>query len=106
MTKEEIYKTIENGKWEPDKSPFGKCESSEVLLFIGKNNVYCTHGVRYNDGIIELFFSKAFPEVKTYRPFEELPYKEIETMKPIWYSELMEKYGGLYTAMKSFTDLE
>ena len=101
MTKEEIYKTIENGKWNIEKGTFGKCKTSEVLLFIAKNNVYCTHGVRYNDGIIELVFSKAFPEVKTYRPFDELPYKEIETMKPIWFSELMEKYGGIYNAMKS-----
>lgn len=106
MTKEEIYKAIENGKWEPDKSPFGKCESSETLLFIGKNKAYGVHGINYGEGI-EICFVQLFPKLKFYSKFDEDPYpKEIETMKSIWGSELDEKYGDIYTAMKSFTDLE
>ena len=106
MTKEEIYKTIENGKWRPDKSPFGKCESSETLLFIGKNKAYGVHGINYGDGI-EICFTQIFPTLKFYSKFDGNPYpKEIETMKSIWSSEMLKKYGDIYTAMKSFTDLE
>ena len=106
MTKEEIYKTIENSKWEPVKSPFGKCESSETLLFIDKNKAYGVHGINYGDGI-EICYTQLFPRLKFYSKFDEDPYlKEIETMECIWGSELREKYGDIYTAMKSFTDLE
>lgn len=105
MTKEEIYKTIENGKWRTDKSPFGKCESSETLLFIGKDNAYSVHGVNYGEGI-KLCFTKIFPKLKMYSSFDEYPYpKEIETMESIWSSEMREKYGDIYTAMKSIGNI-
>ena len=101
MTKEEIYKAIENAKWRPDKSPFGKCESSETLFFIGKNKAYSVHGVNYGEGI-EVCFTILLPKLRIYSKFDEDPYpKEIETMKPMWYSELMEKYGNIHNAMKS-----
>ena len=101
MTQEEIYKAIENAKWNPDKGPFGKYEYTELLFFYDKNNAYCVHGVRYSDGVIVLVFTSLLPKFKTYRLLEKLPYKEIETMKSIWYSELMEKYGNIHNAMKS-----
>lgn len=106
MTRQEIYKAIENAKWESDKSPFGKCESSEILFFIGKNKAYGVHGINYGEGI-EICFAQLHPKLKFYSKFDEDSYpKEIETMKSIWYSELMEKYGDIDNTMKSFTDLE
>lgn len=106
MTQEEILETIENAKWEPDKSSFGKCESSEILFFIDKNKAYGVYGINYGEGI-EIRFTQVHPILKFYSIFDEDSYpKEIETMKSIWYSELMEKYGDIDNAMKSFTDLE
>jgi len=102
MTQEEILEAIKNTKWnQGEDSLFGKYEYTELLLFYDKNSAYSIDGVRYSDGITVLNFSKLLPEFKTYGPSGEYPYKEIENLKTMWYSELMEKYGCIQNAMKS-----
>ena len=106
MTQEEILEALKNAKWNKskEKGAFGKeREYTELLLFYDKNNAYSVHGIRYvdDDSTIVLTFTKLVPKVKAYSSFDEQPYKEVETMKTMWYSELMEKYGGIINAMKS-----
>lgn len=101
MTQEEILEAIKNAKWNQGVDRFGKYEYTELLLFYDKNSAYSIDGVRGREGIMVLNFRKLLPEFKTYGPFGEYPYKEIENLKTIWYSELMEKYGCIQNAMKS-----
>ena len=106
MTQEEILEAIKNAKWSQskEKGAFGKeREYTELLLFYDKNNAYSVHGIRYvgDDSTIVLVFTKLLPKLKAYTSFDEQPYREVETMKSMWYSELMEKYGGIINAMKS-----
>lgn len=104
MTQEEILEAIKNAKWNQskEKGAFGKeREYTELLLFYDKNNAYSVHGIRHNNDDMVLVFTKLVPKVKAYSSFEECPYKEVENMKSMWFSELMEKYGDIYTAMKS-----
>lgn len=99
MTQEEILEALKNAKWNLDKGK--KCEYTELLLFYDKSSAYSIHGVRYSDGIILPTFTKLIPKVKSYSLSDEQPYKEVENMKTMWFSELMEKYGGIFNAMKS-----
>lgn len=102
MTQEEILEALKNAKWKPGKVPSGKkCKYTELLCFYDKNSAYSIHGVRYSDGIILPTFTKLVPKVKSYSLSDEQPYKEVENMKSMWFSELMEKYGGIINAMKS-----
>lgn len=99
MTQEEILEALKNAKWNLDKGK--KYEYTELLLFYDKTSAYSIHGVRYSDGIILPTFTKLIPKVKSYSLSDEQPYKEVENMKSMWFSELMEKYGGIFNAMKS-----
>jgi hypothetical protein len=99
MTQEEILEALKNAKWSLDKGK--KYEYTELLLFYDKSSAYSIHGVRYSDGIILPTFTKLIPKVKSYSLSDEQPYKEVENMKTMWFSELMEKYGGIFNAMRS-----
>ena len=90
MTKEEIKNTIETAKIIKDNT-------TEILVFFNKEKAYCVHACDFGDGQF-MVITKLVPRPIT--EIYELP-DEIESMKAMWFHEIMEEFGGLPEAMES-----
>ena len=91
MTKEEIKNTIETAKIIKDNT-------TEILVFFNKEKAYCVHACDFGDGQF-MVITKLVPRPIT--EIYELP-DEIESMKAMWFHEIMEEFGGLIEAMQNF----
>ena len=91
MKLEEIKKAIENAK-------IGNDNSTEILIFFDNKKAYCVHGMNYGNGTY-MVPTRLIP--RPIHEIDELP-KEVESMKAMWYHELMYEFGGLPEAMEAY----
>ena len=91
MKKEEIIAEIE-------KAPAKSDKSTEMLVFYDSDHAYCIHGMKWSDRT-DIVVTNLYPG--RIHQMEDIP-EDIDSMKALWYEDLMCKFGDIYEAMRLF----
>jgi hypothetical protein len=91
MKKEDIIAEIKKAQVNSDNS-------TEMLVFYDSNHSYCVHGMKWPDKT-EIVVTHLYPG--RVHQIDEIP-EDIDSMKAMWYEDLMSEFEDIYEAMRSF----
>jgi len=91
MKREDIISEIK-------KAPARSDKSTEMLVFYDSEHAYCVHGMKWSDRT-DIVVTHLYPGC--IHQIDEIP-EDIDSMKAMWYEDLMSEFEDIYEAMRSF----